>query len=66
MQREPTPEPLALLKGVPAIADYLGLPRRTIYAALESGRLPATKLGKSWVASPEKLAKHFGIERGAA
>jgi excisionase family DNA binding protein len=60
------PEPLELLKGVPQIAAYLGLSRRAVYAALENGRLPATKLGKSWVASPEKLAKHFGIERGAA
>ena len=43
------------LRGVDAIADYIGeTPRRTSYL-LERGLIPAGKEGRSWVASKQAL-----------
>jgi hypothetical protein len=50
--------------GLQAIAEEIGQPERTVYHALEKGKLPAGKLpgkGKSqtWVASRQALRVFF-------
>lgn len=39
-----------LLSGVDEIASYIGQPKRRIYHLLETGQLPAFKLGGRWTA----------------
>jgi hypothetical protein len=49
-----------LLHGVDAIAKYLGETRRRTYYLLETGAIPAGKLGPGrWVASRRALREHF-------
>jgi hypothetical protein len=48
-----------LLRGVPAIARFLGDTERRTYYALENGQLPAGKLGSLWVASKTKLRERI-------
>ena len=52
---------LTLLRGVAAIAEFLGEDERKVYYLLETRQLPAGKLARMWVASPQKLREH--IER---
>ena len=44
-----------LLYGVSKIADYLGINRRVAYHLIETGRLPAFKIGKTVCARRSKL-----------
>ena len=49
-----------LLWGAAAIAKHLNLKNtRQAFHLLESGALPARKVGKSWVASRARLREHF-------
>jgi hypothetical protein len=57
---------LDLVWGAPAIAKAIGATLRATYHMLEAGKLPARQIGSRWVASRSALAKHFGVERGAA
>jgi len=50
---------LDLLWGASAIAAAIGKTERAVYHMLEQGRLPARKVGASWVASREALRRHF-------
>jgi hypothetical protein len=50
-----------LLRGVAAIAEFLGEDERKVYYLLETRQIPAGKLARMWVASPQKLREH--IER---
>lgn len=45
----PATNPLDLIWGVDAIAAEVGLSPRQAYYALESGTLPARKIGRKWV-----------------
>jgi excisionase family DNA binding protein len=54
-----------LLDGVPAIAAYLGLSERRTYYLLESGQLPAFKIGSKWAGRKSTYLSHFDkLERG--
>jgi hypothetical protein len=50
-----------LLRGVPAIADFIGESPRQTYDLLEAGRVPAFKLGggRIWYASKARLKHHY-------
>ena len=48
-----------LLRGVPAIAEFMGDSERRTYYALETGQLPGGKLGSMWVASRRKLRERI-------
>jgi Helix-turn-helix domain len=55
---------LDVLFGAQAIADYLGIDRRTVYHSLERKLLPAGKMGKVWVTTRSRLRAFFeGDER---
>jgi hypothetical protein len=58
--KQATGQELDLLWGAAAIARHLNLKNtRQAFHLLESGALPARKVGKSWVASRAKLKEHF-------
>jgi hypothetical protein len=48
-----------LLRGVPAIAKFIGLPVRTAYYELERKKIPGFKSGKLWIARKSTLRRHF-------
>lgn len=48
-----------LLKGVPAIADYIGDNPRRIYYLLERSQIPAFKVGTIWHARKSQLDRHY-------
>lgn len=48
-----------LLKGVAAIAAFIGEEERPTHYLLEKKRTPAGRLGGHWVASKRKLRAHF-------
>ena len=56
-----TTETLAddILDGIPAIAAFLGLPRRRIYELAEKGKIPAFKIGTGkWQARKSSLHRY--------
>ena len=48
-----------LIRGAAAISDELGEPLRRTYYLLESGQLPAWKMGSRWYARRSALVAHF-------
>jgi hypothetical protein len=50
-----------LLRGVPAIADFIGESPRQTYDLLEAGRVPGFKLGggRIWYASKARLKRYY-------
>lgn len=48
-----------LLRGVKAIAEYIGETPRKTYYLLENQRIPAGKIGSTWIASKTRLRAHF-------
>jgi len=50
-----------LMRGVPAIADFIGERRRQTYDLLENGKLPGFKLpdGRIWHAFKSKIRRHY-------
>jgi hypothetical protein len=50
---------LDLIWGATAIGRELNLPSRKVFYLLESGRLPAKKVGRSWVTSRTALRQCF-------
>jgi hypothetical protein len=48
-----------LLRGVPAIAAFLGENPRRMYYLLEKGLIPAGKVGASWVGSKRTIRAHL-------
>jgi hypothetical protein len=48
-----------LLRGVPAIAEYIGETERKTYYQCEKGLIPVGKLGATWIASKTKLRRHY-------
>jgi hypothetical protein len=56
-----TDETLAddLLRGCEAISAYLGIDPRSAFHYLQSGQIPATKLGRLWLGSRSRLRRHF-------
>ncbi|HZK89499.1 MAG TPA: hypothetical protein VFC56_05060 [Stellaceae bacterium] len=49
-----------LLWGAEAIANEIGVSRRKAFYYLETGGIPAKKIGGLWVASRLSLRRHFG------
>jgi hypothetical protein len=47
------------LRGVRLIAEFIDEPERRTYYLLESGYLPAGKLGNVWLASKRRLRAHY-------
>jgi len=55
------------LTGVKAIAEFRGEPERRTSYLLETGRIPAGKEGRIWVASKRVLCEHHRrLTSGAA
>jgi excisionase family DNA binding protein len=50
---------IELLWGCGPIADYTKLKRRQVYHLLETGRLPAKKVGSKWVTTRKALREFF-------
>ncbi len=50
---------LDLIWGAEAIGEYINSNQRKTYYYLETGKLPARKLGNLWVASRAALRHHF-------
>jgi excisionase family DNA binding protein len=50
---------LNLIWGAEAIAEALGVSVRKTFHLLESGHLPATKIGGRWVVARERLRTFF-------
>lgn len=48
-----------LLWGAQEIARFINRPPRAVHHLLESGALPATKVGNRWVSSEEALIEHI-------
>ncbi|TGS95280.1 DNA-binding protein [Mesorhizobium sp. M2D.F.Ca.ET.171.01.1.1] len=57
---------LDLIWGADAIARALNLNTKQTFYALESGKLPARKVGKRWVTSRQALRRYFGLLTGEA
>lgn len=55
-----------LLWGAGAIAREVGIAERKVFYQLESGNLPAKKIGGQWVASRKKLRALFYGDEAAA
>jgi hypothetical protein len=47
------------LRGVGPISSFIGEPPNRTYYLLESGQLPAGKLGRTWIASKRVLTAHY-------
>jgi len=58
---------LDILRGVPAIARFVGLNDRQTYHALQNKHIPAIKEGAVWVTTKTRLRRHYngGDEDGA-
>lgn len=48
-----------LLHGAGAIAEFLGISRKTAFNRLEAKLIPAGKEGSSWIASRAQLTEHY-------
>lgn len=44
-----------VLRGGKSIADYIGIPRRSVYAMVDAGRLPAFRSGATICSTVEVL-----------
>jgi hypothetical protein len=55
----PADAPLQLIWGAKQIGDTLGLTERQCFHLLQSKRLPARKVGGSWVADLATLRRFF-------
>ena len=54
-----------LIRGASNISEELGEPLRRIYYLLESGQLPAWKMGSRWYLRRSALLEHFQrLEQG--
>jgi hypothetical protein len=55
------PVPLAddLLRGCVRIAEFLGESERRTFYLLQTGQIPAGKVGAVWIASKSALRSHF-------
>ena len=56
---------LDLIWGAKAIGEYINANPRQTYYYLETGKLPAQKIGNLWVASRKALRRHFLGGEGA-
>jgi hypothetical protein len=59
MKDKPEAETLDLIWGAAAIAAALNRTQRQCFHMLESGELPAKKIGGRWVVSRKALREHF-------
>jgi hypothetical protein len=48
-----------LLRGAKKIGAFIGLPIRETFYGLQEGHIPATKEGRTWVSSKNRLRKHY-------
>lgn len=54
-----TPQEISLVWGCTDIAEMIGRSERQTFYLLESGSIPARKVGNRWVADRNKLVNHF-------
>jgi len=52
--------------GAAAIGRIIGRSERTVFHMLETGLLPARRVGRRWVASREKLIAYLTEDKRAA
>lgn len=52
-------DPLDLIWTAPRIGEALNVSTRRAMYMLETGKLPARKIGRIWVADRSQLRKHF-------
>jgi hypothetical protein len=65
--RNPTDLADDILRGVPAISEFIGIPERQAYYLLARGFLPARKEGKKvWVASRARLRAFYSETTNSA
>jgi hypothetical protein len=57
----PTENSLAddILRGVPAIAEFIGEEVRAVYHLCARGYIPCGKQGDRWIASKTRLRQHY-------
>jgi hypothetical protein len=48
-----------ILRGCPAIAEYIGQDERRTFTLLQTGALPALKEGNIWVSTKSRLRAHY-------
>lgn len=48
-----------LLRGIPAIAAFIGQPERITYYQAEKGFIPCGKTGGNWIASKRRLRAFY-------
>jgi hypothetical protein len=48
-----------LLRGIPAIAEFIGQPERIAYYQAEKGIIPCGKSGGNWIASKRRLRAFY-------
>lgn len=51
------------LMSVEEAAEYLRMPKNTLYMKLQSGEVPASKLGKCWKIYQDELDKWLEVNR---
>jgi excisionase family DNA binding protein len=54
------PDPFDDWIGIDEAAAYLAIPVRTLYLHAQQGRLPATKVGRTWRFKRSRLDEHLG------
>jgi len=57
---------LDILWGAEAIAKEIGVNRRQCFYLLDTGKIPAARIGKRWCASRHGLRAHFAAILGGA
>lgn len=63
--KQQTSESLDLLWGASEIAQAIGANERMAFHYLQTGQLPARKVGRMWVVSRAALRRHFLVEEEA-
>ena len=48
-----------ILRGVKAISAFTGEPERRVQYLVESGQIPAGKIGRLWIASKKRLREYY-------
>lgn len=56
-QKQPLPASLS----ADELAALTGLARASVYAGLESGELPGTRIGKRWIISRTRIQERLGF-----
>jgi hypothetical protein len=52
--------------GAEAIGALIGKPRAATFHLLETGKIPARRIGRQWVTTKRRLREHFNAAQQAA